>query len=350
MFGIVQIARLLFLAILSFFVALALTKPLIYFLKRFKFGKQIRVDERAPIFTELHKSKEGTPTMGGIVIWGTTLIVTLLFYFLSYFAGGAWGKLNFLTREQTLLPLGVLIGAALIGLFDDILGVLHIGSKGGGLRMRDKILIYTLIASAGAWWFYAKLDWAIIRIPFFGVFDVGLWFIPLFVFVVVACAFSLNQTDGLDGLAGGVALSALGFLTTILFLQGKYELASFLAVLSGSLIAFLWFNIFPASFFMGDSGSMALGIFIGVLSMYTNTWLLLPFYGFILIIESLSTIIQAISKKIWKKKVFLSTPIHHHYEALGLKESTITMRFWIISAIGAVLAIIIYFLDKFIAG
>lgn len=345
---IVQITRLLFLSIFSFFVALILTKPFLIFIKKFNFGKQIRVDENAPIFSSLHKSKEGTPTMGGVIIWGTTLILTLGFFILSYFFDGVFDKLNFFTREQTLLPFGVLIGAALIGLLDDILGVLRIGPKGGGLRMRDKILIYTIIALLGAGWFLYKLDWDIIRIPFFGTFAIGSWYILVFGFVVVACAFSLNQSDGLDGLAGGISLSMIGFLTIVAFLQGKYDLASFLAVLGGSLAAFLWFNIFPAQFFMGDTGSMSLGIFIGVLAMYTNTWLLLLFYGFILIVESASTILQALAKKLWRKKIFLSTPIHHHFEALGLHESTITMRFWIISAIGSILAIIIYFLDKFI--
>jgi phospho-N-acetylmuramoyl-pentapeptide-transferase len=236
----------------------------------------------------------------------------------------------------------------LIGFADDLLGVFKIGPKGGGLRVSHKLIVFAIIALIGALWFYFKLDWNIIRIPLLGDISIGFWYIFVFMFVIIATAFSSNETDGLDGLAGGVMLFAYLALGVVAFVQGKYDLAAFTGVVSGSLVAFLWFNIYPAKFFMGDTGAMALGITLGILVMLTNTALLLPFFGFILVVESLSVIIQILSKKIRHKKVFLSAPIHHHFEALGWPETRITMRFWILSALFTVIGIVIFFIDKFL--
>lgn len=342
-----QVVRILILSAVSFVTAMALTPVLTHFLFKYKIGKQIRT-EGAPIFASMHLKKEGTPTMGGILIWVVTGGLALIFWLLSLIFDGSWHYFNFINRSQTYLPLFSLIIAAIIGFADDLLGILHIGPKGGGLKVSQKIILFAIIALIGAWWFYFKLNWDIIHIPLLGDLALGPWYILVFFFIIIATAHSANVTDGLDGLAGGVMLFAYLALGVVAFVQGKYDLAAFTGVIAGSLIAFLWFNIYPARFFMGDTGSMALGITLGILVMLTNTALLLPFFGFILVFESLSVIIQVLSKKIRKKKVFLSAPIHHHFEAIGWPETKITMRFWILSALSAMLGLVIYFVDKFL--
>ncbi|MEK7159241.1 MAG: phospho-N-acetylmuramoyl-pentapeptide-transferase [Patescibacteria group bacterium] len=335
------------LSIFSFLIAFFSTPLLTHFLYKYKLGKQIRDEASAPIFAAMHKEKSGTPTMGGLLIWLTTLVLAILFFAIEYFFPTSFfAKLNFLTREQTLLPLGALVISALIGLFDDYLGVKKIGPKGGGLSAIYRLALYTGIAIVGALWFYFKLDWDVFHVPFVGNFEIGLWYIPLFVFVLVATAFSVNEIDGLDGLAGGTLATTFAALAAISFTQGKFELATFCAVITGALVAFLWFNINPARFFMGDTGAMSLGITVGIIAMLTNTALLLPIIGFLFVIESLSVIIQTLSKKFRGKKVFLSAPIHHHFQAKGWTEPKIVMRFWLISSITAVAGVIVFLLDK----
>jgi len=344
-----QISRILGLSALAFAVAFLLTPALTYFLYKYRLGKQIRA-EGAPIFAALHKKKEGTPTMGGILVWVTILLLSLIFWILSKFEAGSFiTKLNFLSRSQTLLPLGALVASAIVGMADDLLGIFGIGPKGGGLRMRHRIIVYTMIAVFGAWWFFSKLEWSIIHIPFVGDFNVGFWYIPVFIFILVATAFSVNETDGLDGLAGGTLLTAFGAYGAIAYLQGHFDLAAFCGVTLGALVAFLWFNIYPARFFMGDTGAMSLGITLGIVAMLTNQFLLLPLICFVMMMESLSVIVQTISKKLRNgKKIFISTPIHHHFEAKGWPETKVTMRFWIISWVMAAIGLILAFLDKVI--
>lgn len=335
------------LTVISFVVTTLLVPFFTNFLYRNRLGKQIRVDPGAPIFTSLHQKKEGTPTMGGLIVWGTTLGITLLFFVIdSIWPESIFGKLNFLSRSQTYLPLGILVFAGLIGMADDLFGVFKKGILGGGIRFRHRFILYLFIAVIGAWWFFYKLEWDILHIPFVGNFNVGIWYIPIFIFIMIASSFSTNQTDGLDGLAGGILLVAFVSLGIISFVQEKYELAAFIGVLSGALLSFLWFNIYPARFFMGDTGSMSLGATLGVITMLTNTVFLLPLFGIILVIESLSTIIQIFSKRVFKRKVFLSAPIHHHFEALGWPETKVTMRFWIISVVCAIIGVTIFFLEN----
>ena len=340
--------KILFLTTLSFLFAFFSTPILTHFLFKYKMGKQIRSDATTPIFTKMHMHKSGTPTMGGILIWGTVLIFSLtLFYLAEFLPWEIFDKLNFLTRSQTLIPLACLIASALVGLLDDFLDVRRKGYKNRGIRFSHKIWIYAAIASIGALWFYFKLDWDIIHIPFFGNYAIGAWYILLFIAVVVSTAFAVNETDGLDGLSGGTLLTAFASYGIISFVQGKYELAAFCGVLGGALLAFLWFNITPARFFMGDTGSMSLGITLALFALYTNTVFILPFIGFIFVIEALSVIIQLSSKKLRNgKKVFLSAPIHHNFEAKGWSEAKIVMRFWVVAWVAAALGMAIFILDK----
>ncbi len=342
-----SIIGVLIVFISTFIVAWAITPAFIRFLIRHKMGKSIRAAGNTPVFTALHQKKAGTPTMGGLIIWVPVLALALIFAILAkFFPDSIFSRLNFLDRGQTWLPIGAMVIAGIIGAFDDILNIFKIGPNGGGFSVKMRLLLYSLIAIGGAWWLYFKLGWNTISIPGAGETYLGLWYIPLFIIVVIATSFSLNETDGLDGLAGGVALTAFGAYAMIAFMQGKIELTIFIAAILGTLLAFVWFNIFPAMFFMTDTGSMALGTTLGVIAMLTDTVFILPIIGIILVIESASVIIQTLSKKYRGKKIFLSTPIHHHFEALGWPEAKITMRFWIISGMAAAVGLIVAVVTK----
>ncbi len=340
------IIKIFFLTTLSFLVAILWTPLLTHVLYRYKLGKQIRDDASAPIYASMHKGKAGTPTMGGVIIWGTTLALAFVFYYGNVLIGGRFfSSFSFLSRQQTLLPLGALVASALVGLVDDYWNIKKIGPNGGGLRMRHRLLLYTGIAAVGAFWFFYKLGWDVFRVPFVGSFNIGWWYVPVFILVIVATSFSVNETDGLDGLVGGTLLAAFATYAAIAFLQGKTDLAAFCGVIVGALLAFLWFNINPARFFMGDTGAMSLGVTLGIVAMLTNTALLLPVIGFVFVLESASVIVQVASKKLRKKKVFLSAPIHHHFEAVGWPEPKIVMRFWIIASVTAVIGLILALMD-----
>lgn len=347
MLDVFQVLRIFTLTAVSFAVAILWTPGLTHYLYKYKLGKSIREDGSTPFFSKLHQNKSGTPTMGGVLVWGTTAFLALVFANLAMvFKDGFIASLDFLSRSQTLLPLGALVATALVGLVDDYYNVKKIGPKGGGLRVRHRLIIYTLIAAFAAWWFYYKLEWDIVHVPFYGDAGIGWLMIPFFILVLVATSHSVNLSDGLDGLAGGTLLTAFGAFAIIAFMQGKYDLAAFCAVIMGALLAFLWFNINPARFFMGDTGSMSLGVTLGIVALLTNSVLLLPIIGFIFVLESLSVIIQVFSKKVFKKKVFVSAPIHHHFEARGWPEQKVVMRFWVISVIMAFVGIVLYLLDK----
>ena len=344
-----QVVRMLILLAVSFGFSFLLAPLAIRLLHKFNLTKKnIRDASLTPVFSRLHQNKSQTPTMGGVIIWGTVIVLALLFLLLAKLADGFWGYLNFINRAQTYLPLATMLIAGLIGLFDDFLGILRIGPKGGGLQMKLKIILYTSVAVIGAWWFYFRLGWSTFYVPFLGNFEIGWWYIPIFIFIIVATAFSANETDGLDGLAGGALLFAFGSLVVISFVLGRYDLAAMETVIMGALLAFLWFNIYPARFFMGDTGSMSLGITLGVIAMLTGTAFFLPFFALILVVESLSVIVQTISKKFFHRKIFLSTPIHHHFEAIGWPETQVTMRFWIISALASAIGLALFFLARFL--
>ncbi|MFA5248116.1 MAG: phospho-N-acetylmuramoyl-pentapeptide-transferase [Patescibacteria group bacterium] len=339
-----QIIRILLLTSLSFIFAFLCTPILTHFLYKYKLGKQIRNNGTTPIFTALHLHKSGTPTMGGMLIWGSLLFFIAVFYYLGKIFPTLTG-FNFFSRAETLLPLGIFIFSAAVGLVDDWLDIR--GKGKGGLRMKHRLFIYATIATLGAIWFYFKLDWTTLHIPFLGNFEIGAWYIPFFVFVIVGTAFSVNATDGLDGLAGGTLLFSFASYAIIAFALGRYDLAAFCGVIMGALLAFLWFNIAPARFYMGDTGSMGMGITLGVIALLTNTAFILPFIGLIFVIETLSVAIQMTSKKLRKgKKVFISSPIHHHFQAIGWPETKIVMRFWVIAGVSSAIGLIIFLLDR----
>lgn len=342
------IIEIMFFTALAFIFTIAWTPLWTNILYRYKLGKQIRGDGTTPIFTALHLQKSGTPTMGGVLVWVTTLFFAVASYYIAQlFPDGFLGKINFLTRKETLLPLGCLVASALVGLVDDYMDVRHLGPKGRGIQFRHKLLIFAAIALVGAWWFFGKLDWHIVHLPFLGYFSIGWWYVPFFIATVVTTAFAVNQTDGLDGLAGGTLIIAFASYSVIAFAQGRFDLSVFCAVIVGALLAFLWFNINPARFFMGDTGSMSLGVTLALVALYTNTVMYLPLIGFIFLVEAASTVIQILSKKLRAgKKVFRSAPIHHHYQARGWSEPKVVMRFWVMAGVWAVIGLLLFLLDR----
>lgn len=345
---LIQVVRPLGMTALAFAMSVIAMPGLIRLLKHFKMGKSIRDAASAPVMAAKHAAKAGTPTMGGIVIWATVLLIVFVFAFGCKLFPGTWlCDANFLSRGQTWLPLGLMAAAALVGLADDYLNIRRLGGgKGGGLRMRYRILSYALVAVLGAWWFYTRLGWDQLHVPFYGTFEIGWWYIPFFILVVASTSFSVNEIDGLDGLAGGTLFASFGAYAVIAWSQGRFDLATLCAAIIGALIGFLWFNINPAEVFMGDTGAMSLGTVLAVVALMTNQPFLLLVIGLPFVIESLSVIIQVTSKKLRGKKVFLSAPIHHHLEAIGWSEPRIVMRFWMISFVLAGLGIILALIDK----
>ncbi|NTW14096.1 MAG: phospho-N-acetylmuramoyl-pentapeptide-transferase [Candidatus Moranbacteria bacterium] len=335
----------------SFLFAFVITPFWTHILYKYKLGIRIKdtsvQGEKLTYVSKLHAGKEGTPTMGGFIVWVAVFVLAIaseyLFPMIAEWTGSvSIAQLDFLRRSQTWLPLFTLVSAGLLGLLDDYLSIRRIGTnKGGGMRFAVRFWWLFAIAGAGAWWFYSKLGWNSIHIPAIGDFTIGWWYIPLFMFVIIFAAISSNETDGLDGLNGGVLLLAFSSFTIISFFQNRMDLAAFCAAVSGALLAFLWFNIYPARFFMGDTGAMALGTTLGVIAMLTNSALVLFIIVFVYVLESGSVVIQLFSKRFLKRKVFLAAPLHHHFEALGWPEPKVVMRAWIITAITAMMGAII---------
>jgi phospho-N-acetylmuramoyl-pentapeptide-transferase len=349
-----NVIRILVLSALGAFISLILGPLLIKFLEKIKFWKKEAREktitgEEAKVFYSLHKEREITvPRGGGALIWFSVLLVIFLFFGLSFISQPWWlKKFNFLSRGETWLPLFALIAGSIVGLMDDALTVFGRGKYvGGGMGFKRRLLIVILIGLIGAFWFYFKLGWDTIHIPLIFNFpegidlSLGIWIIPLFVLVMVA-SWAGGVIDGLDGLSGGIFASIFAAFSIIAFSQGKADLATFCAVILGTLFSFLWYNIPPARFYMGETGILGLTSTMAVVSFLTDSVLVLPIIAGVLVIEVGSIILQLLSKKFRHKKIWLSTPIHHHLEAKGWPSYQVTMRFWVISVIFAILGVAI---------
>lgn len=324
--------RTFILSVLAFVVAMALTPIYTFVAYRYKFWKKQRTEsttgEKLQVFTKLHaaKFKRNIPTMAGMVFVLAVVIVTFLFN---------------LDRRETWLPLAALAGGAIVGLIDDIINIRGNGGGVAGLRSSLKFLMITGIGLLLGWFFFEKLDVVAVTIPFVGSWNLGWLIVPLFAFVVVSTGNAVNISDGLDGLAGGLAILAFGAFGVISLMQGNPLMAGFCFTVVGALLSYLWFNIYPARFFMGDVGSFALGTSLGVVAMLTDSLFILPVIGLVFVIEAGSSLIQIASKKFFKRKVFISAPIHHHLEAKGWPEVKVTMRFWVIGAVCAFTGVLI---------
>lgn len=313
------------LSVGAFSLAMAMTPFYTFLAYRYKFWKVQRAEattgEKLAVFTKLHahKFKRNIPTMAGLIIVAATVLITVLFN---------------LDRQQTWLPLAALVGGGAVGLLDDVINLRGLGGGVKGLRAPIKFLMISLVAVAGAWFFYYKLGYTDIHIPFFAqAFELGIWIMPLFAFAVIATGNAVNISDGLDGLAGGLSATAFAIFGIIALLQGNFGIAGFCFTIVGALMSYIWFNIHPARFFMGDVGSFALGASLGVVAMLTDTLFLLPIIGLLFVVEAGSSLVQIVSKKVFKRKIFISAPIHHHFEAIGWPETKVTMRFWVIAQV-----------------
>ncbi|MAZ40970.1 hypothetical protein CL654_02540 [bacterium] len=334
----------------AFVIGIAITPIVAHYLYKYKaWKKKARTEGLAgggtPIFNKLHKEKEvGTPRMGGIVIWGSVLLTTFLFWAISMvFPTPFSEKINFLSNNQTWLPLFTLFAASLVGLIDDILMVRGGGTYiAGGLSLTRRIGLVLLIGLVGAWWFYFKLEYSAIPIPFLSEsFELGILFIPFFMMVMLSL-FSGGVIDGLDGLAGGTMASIFAAYAGIAFFQDQIDIAALSAVIAGGILAFLWFNIPPARFYMGETGMIGLTATLSVIAFLTEAVVPLLVIAFPLYLASASVIIQTSSKKMRNgKKVFLVAPIHHHFEALGWPAHKVTMRFWVVGVVFAIFGMII---------
>lgn len=332
--------RIFLLGFMGFLVSMLITPLYTTVAYKREWWKKARTQtvggEKASVYSKLHaaKHKRNIPTMAGMIFVVSVALVSLFFN---------------LDRGQTWLPLAAMVGAGLVGLLDDFMNIRSGGGGIAGMRAKLKFALYSAVALGGGWWFFDKLDVTTLYLPIVHDVHVGWLIIPIFWFVVVATANSVNISDGLDGLAGGLLSSSFLVYAVIAAIEGKYALAAFCLTVVGALLSYTWFNVFPARFFMGDVGAFALGTALGVIAMQTDTIYVLPIIGFVYVMETGSVIINRLSRKLRHgKKVFLSSPIHHHFEAIGWPETKVTMRFWIIGQVSAVLGLIIFLLGRYV--
>lgn len=335
-------------AVVSFIVGILLTPVATHYFYKYKMWRKVSRNENVPAgsFQSIHDegAELSTPRTGGMIIWVSVLITIFIFGFVDYmFSTELTTKLYFISRSQTLLPLFTLLVASLIGLADDFLQIF-----GKGFWTTDPLTLryikIGIIVSLGiiiGWWFFAKLGISELYVPWFGMVELGYVFIPFFILILLG-VWSTSVIDGIDGLSGGVLSSVFGAYTLIALFHNQIDLAAFCAVITGGTLAFLWFNIPPARFYMGETGMIGLTMTLSVVAFLTNTVLLLPLIALPLCATSLSSIIQMLSRRFRNgKKVFLFAPLHHHFEALGWPKYKVTMRYWIVSIMAAIAGVII---------
>ncbi len=346
---IFEAARVLIPFVIAFAIGIALTPIVTHYLYRHQAwkkkagkGKGMGDEHGTPIFDKLHEIHETrAPRMGGIVVWGSTLVTAAGLVLLGFLFDGAFSLLDFVNREQTWLPLFGLVVGALVGLVDDILEV----SRGeGGLSLSVRLLIVAIMGGFAGWWFFDKLDVSSIGIPFVGSFELGYFFIPFFILVTLAI-YASGIIDGIDGLAGGVFAIIFMAYAGIAFAQEQIALSAFAATVSGGIFAFLWFNVPPARFYLSETGSMALTLALSLTAFSADTLgdgvgvAVLPIIAFPLTVTVVTSVLQVIWKKLFKKKIFHVAPIHHHFEALGWPPYKVVMRYWIITIIASMFGI-----------
>ena len=299
-------------------------------------------DNGTPIFNKMHKDRDvKTPRMGGLVIVLSVIITTLFFWLFSYAgAGDPSGVFDYLSRSQTWLPFAAFIAGGLMGFIDDYFTIKPNGLWKGGLPLQYRYIWVSLIAAGAAYWFYFKLGVESVFVPFYGDLFLGLLFIPFFMLVFVS-VFSTSIIDGLDGLSGGIMAIVFAAMGVIAYTQNQIDISAFSLVIVGGILAFLWFNIPPARFYMTEVGYNALSFALVIIAFLTDTVILLPIIAFMLFITLAANVLQVLSKKIRGKKIFLVAPIHHHFEALGWPAHQVVMRYWIISLIAASLGVIL---------
>lgn len=347
-----DILRVFIPAVLVFIVGILITPELSGFMYAHKLWKRSargNTKENPNIdaaFAAVHAddAETSTPRIGGVVIWLSLLITTLSIWILAIvFPNSVFFDLDFVSRSQTWVPLFCLLAASGIGLADDLLQIFGNGlAKVDGLGRYQRVAMVTLIGLVGALWFYTKLDIASIFIPFYGQLYLGVGFIILFVAAVLG-TFSGGVIDGIDGLAGGVLATAFAAYATIAYFNGQVDIAALCAAITGGILAFLWFNVPPARFYLGETGMLGLSVTLAVVAFLTDAIIVLPIIALPLVVSSASSIIQMIARRVFHKKVFRVAPLHHHFQALGWSREKVTMRYWIIAIVVAIIGVSIHF-------
>ena len=348
-----DIVRVLVPAGAAFVVGIAITPIVTHYLYKYKAwkktpGKTALDGAPAHEFNSLHQVHETrAPRLGGIVIWASVLITILGIALIARFVPDAQMlRFDFLTRSQTWLPLATLIVGAICGFVDDLL---VIRGGGGGLELWFRLVIVVILSTFIGMWFWIKLDVTAIDMPFHAPVEIGWLIVPLFVFTSLAL-FASGVIDGIDGLSGGVFASVFASYAVIAFAQQQVSLAAFSAAVVGGILAFLWFNIPPARFYMTDTGTMALTLTIAVIAFMTDNlgggigFTVLPVIGALLVITVASNVAQVFWKRVFHRKLLRIAPLHHHFEAIGWPGYKIVMRYWILSIMfafaGVILALI----------
>ena len=363
-----EIAKTLTYSAVSFLLALWWAPLLIKLLNWAKFWKKktrevASTGEDLVVTKKFYQENEGdrlVPRAGGILIWVTTLVLATFFWIVLKIEPTSKVSqfLNFVSRQETFIPLGTLFFGSMIGLIDDALVTMEGGGnyKAGGLKLSYRLIFISILSLIIGFWFHFRLDfhkiyifnWILdlqqLQMPF-NMGSFGWLIIPIIILVLIG-TWSSGIIDGLDGLAAGVIIPIYLCFAGLSFARGFYDIATFLMVMVGATCAYLWFNISPAKFFLGDTGAVGLLLTIAVVSVLINYIYILPIAGFILVITSLSAVIQVGSKKIFKKKVFLAAPFHHHLEAMGWTRSQITYRYWLLSILTSSIALVIGLIFK----
>ncbi len=340
---------------LAFIIGILITPFVTHYLYKFKMWKKKAGKGfgygggETPIFDALHSEKDtNTPRMGGIVIWLSVILTILLIWLMQFvFPDRLLGTLSFLSRSQTWLPLYALIIGAVVGFVDDLLVVRGTGRHfAGGLPLTQRLVVVGLTALLSAWWFYEKLGVSEVTLIGYGPVDFGPYFIPFFVLVALSI-YASSVIDGIDGLSGGTFMFIFTAYAGIALYQNQIDLAAYCATIVGGILAFLWFNVPPARFYMTETGIMALTMTLTIVAFMTDTIgggegvSILPVIGFLLVVTVVSDIVQVASKKILKRKVFKIAPIHHHFEAIGWPGEKVTMRYWILGFVFAIIGILL---------
>ena len=345
-----SIVKILVPATIAFVIGILSTPIVTYYLYKYRVwkkvgGKTALDGSMANEFNRLHGDGETkTPRMGGIVIWGSVFITTIgIAFFSDVFPGSSISHFNFLTRNETWIPFFTLIVGAMVGFLNDLMDV----SPGGkGLTLKWRLLIVVILSGFIGWWFYAKLAVTAIGIPFAPPFVIGWLIIPLFILVSL-CLYASGVIDGIDGLSGGIFASIFASYTIIAFAEHQYDLAALCATLVGGLLAFLWFNIPPARFYMSETGTMGITLTIASVAFLTDNLsagigvAVLPIIGALLLATVVSNVLQIIWKRAFGKKLFRIAPLHHHFEAIGWPGSKVVMRYWILSIMFAFAGVIL---------
>jgi phospho-N-acetylmuramoyl-pentapeptide-transferase len=312
--------RGLTLGAVGFLLAALVGKPVINWLRDRGIGKSIRVEGPAS-----HQVKTGTPTMGGLIFLIPLVLLMAIF-------------MDLLLYKSLLLPLGIVVSCGILGGVDDYMST--IGHNRGGMRARFKMAWLLVISTVAAFILYFPLGWHDMNVPFLAPINIGLLYIPVAIFLIAGTANAINFTDGLDSLAGGTSAIAFVSYGVIAYLQHQPQIVYLCFAVVGVLLAFLWFNAYPAMTIMGDAGSLTLGALLAVCALQTGQWLLLPLVGIVFVAETLAVMLQVLYFKLTGgKRLFRMAPLHHHFEMIGWSETQVTMRFWMVSIVGGMLGV-----------